>query len=367
MKLNNSILWLFTCMVSIGIAQQKKVVILEADAWEIEAKNHAFKKHLGKHALFLEEGKARAKGAVFKTGIIEFDVSFEQIRNFVGVHFRILDKANYEEYYLRPHQSGNPDAMQYTPVFNGNAGWQLYTGVGHWAAKHFNFGQWMHVKLIVADNRADVFIDDMETPVLHIKDLKGEHRAGGLGFGTFLGSAYFANLTYEAIENPKLTSKSEDVLKTRATTIRDWKVSKAFAADALEGIQELKELDVPADTPMEPDALGILNLSKVAAVGKETNTLLAKVLLESDKDQLKRMDFGYSDQVTVFVNGKPVYFGDNSFKSRDYRYLGSVGYFDSVFLELEKGSNEVVFALTERMGGWGIMARLPDLENLRVK
>ena len=35
---------------------------------------------------------------------------------------------------LRPaHQMGNPDAVQYTPVFNDISAWQLYHGPGFWA------------------------------------------------------------------------------------------------------------------------------------------------------------------------------------------------------------------------------------------
>jgi len=46
--------------------------------------------------------------------------------------------AWFEHFYIRPHQSGNPDANQYTPVFNGVSAWQLYHGAlyaGQKAAK----------------------------------------------------------------------------------------------------------------------------------------------------------------------------------------------------------------------------------------
>lgn len=42
--------------------------------------------------------------------------------------FRATDGDNYEHFYLRPFQSGRPDATQYTPVYHGVSGWQLYSG-----------------------------------------------------------------------------------------------------------------------------------------------------------------------------------------------------------------------------------------------
>jgi hypothetical protein len=37
-----------------------------------------------------------------------------------------------------------------------------------------------------------------------------------------------------------------------------------------------------------------------------------------------------------------------------------------VFLPLEKGRNEVRFAVTEAFGGWGIQARLPELAGITI-
>ncbi len=104
-------------------AQEKTTASFQPDSWDIKAKSHEFKEFQGKQALFLNNGTARLKDSSFKNGIIDYDLNLEQKRNFAGVHFRIQDTTNYEELYLRPHQSGNPDAMQYSPVINGNAAW----------------------------------------------------------------------------------------------------------------------------------------------------------------------------------------------------------------------------------------------------
>ena len=37
------------------------------------------------------------------------------------------------------------------------------------------------------------------------------------------------------------------------------------------------------------------------------------------------------------LNGMPLYRGDDSYRSRDYRFLGSIGWFDTVYLPLQAG------------------------------
>jgi hypothetical protein len=61
----------------------------------------------------------------------------------------------------------------------------------------------------------------------------------------------------------------------------------------------------------------------------------------------------------------PLYRGDDSYRSRDYRFLGSIGWFDTVYLPLHAGQNELVLAISESFGGWGVQARFPDAAALR--
>ena len=65
------------------------------------------------------------------------------------------------------------------------------------------------------------------------------------------------------------------------------------------------------------------------------------------------------------MNGKLVYGGNNSFRTRDYRYLGTIGFFDSLYLDLKEGDNEILLAIKEGFGGWGMKARIDDLSGIR--
>lgn len=52
--------------------------------------------------------------------------------------------------------------------------------------------------------------------------------------------------------------------------------------------------------------------------------------------------------------------------SRDYRFLGTVGYFDEVYVDLKKGKNELWIAVSETFGGWGVKAQLENMDGLEV-
>jgi hypothetical protein len=89
--------------------------------------------------------------------------------------------------------------------------------------------------------------------------------------------------------------------------------------------------------------------------------------VHSDRAESKLLKIGYSDSVRVFVNGELHYAGDNTYQSRDYRYLGTIGLFDTVVLPLHAGANEILIAVTEAFGGWGIMAEFENLDGITLK
>ena len=77
-------------------------------------------------------------------------------------------------------------------------------------------------------------------------------------------------------------------------------------------------------------------------------------------------DLGFSDRAVVYLNGRALYRGDDTYRSRDYRFLGSIGWYDTVYLPLVEGDNELVVAVSEDFGGWGIQARFDSLDGLTL-
>jgi hypothetical protein len=57
------------------------------------------------------------------------------------------------------------------------------------------------------------------------------------------------------------------------------------------------------------------------------NTVWARRPLQ--RAGIHAMHLGFSDRAVVYLNG-PRSAGDDSYRSRDYRFLGSIGWYDTV-------------------------------------
>jgi hypothetical protein len=92
--------------------------------------------------------------------------------------------------------------------------------------------------------------------------------------------------------------------------------------------------------------------------------LFVRTNIDADRDQVKKLSIGYSDDVSIFLNGKILFRGRSAQNFRDPAFLGIVNREnDAVYLPLKKGSNELRLAVSELGGGWGFICRLVDLEN----
>jgi hypothetical protein len=194
-------------------------------------------------------------------------------------------------------------------------------------------------------------------------------RAGGIGVKSQIGAAHFANFNYKATDDIVLKTKEDSYkISTPPGTISSWQLSNAFREDGLSKMNELdtKWLGQLKWKPLAVEATGLANISRLSAIIDSANTVLAKFIVISDKDQVKKLDFGYSDRAKVYCNGIALYSGNASFRARDFRFLGTFGYFDAVYLPLKKGENTIVLAISETFGGWGVMAKWENMEYLKM-
>ncbi|MEZ4849177.1 MAG: hypothetical protein R3B93_11280 [Bacteroidia bacterium] len=360
-------LWLTIAFISTAYAQTK--VPFTSERWNLPEGQVMLETYQGKESLLLKGGIAYLEDTDFEDGIIEFDVAFEEGRGFIGMIFRQQDRINYEEFYMRPHQSGNPDATQYTPVLNGLSGWQLYFGPGFSTAFTYDFDTWMHVKLVVSGDQAEVYIRDMETPVLFMHDLKRETKAGGLGLkvNANMTPGHYANFTYQKMKNPPLKGSFKDEFKPHSGQIKNWSVSQPFSDNWFNQRLTLNDSDRKGWewTKLEAEPDGLANFSRLWQKTNDMNAVFAKVELTATEDHIQPLELAFSDKVIIYVNGRIIYSGTDGFRSRDYRFLGSIGYFDTVFLPLKKGENEVLIGVSEAFGGWGIKGRLLDFDKVK--
>jgi hypothetical protein len=346
---------IFCCLCCSLAFSQKREAPFNAETWNLDGAETKIEQYMGRSGILVQNGSITLKDVQFLNGTIEVDLNFPAERNFPGLSFRGQDALNYESFYIRPHQSGNPDACQYTPDLNGFAGWQLYHGEGYGKAVELTPDQWHHLKIEVKGEQADVFFDDMNKPLLHIKRLKGNFPAGYIGLNSGPG-VHFANFTY-SLDHKTYPSTPEGSPDEK--TIANWELSQLldnqlFADKTQLDKQFGKQLKW---TSYPTESTGLINIARYAQAEEGKTTVVARLQISSDQAQIKGLAIGYSDEVMVFVNGKLQYMGSTAFRSRDYRYLGTIGYFDAVFLDLKKGDNEVWFVVKENFGGWGLQAR----------
>jgi len=337
------------------LAGQSVKVPFDSEQWEMGNAQYSLQQYEGKDCMLLQSGFLYIKDLAFLNGTIEVDINFSAVRNFNSVSFRIHSPGNFEQFYIRPHQSGNPDANQYTPVFNGLGGWQLYHGEKYATPVNYTFNQWHHLKIVVAGNQAEVYFDDMKKPLLKINELLHETMAGTLGLGTRT-NAYFANFQY-TLDDRNIPDVPVEIVDIDGL-IEQWQLSDLQSDDKFKDKIILSSSDTREIkwSPVPVQSSGVLNIAQYLQRSDGKNTGVVKLSIQSDRKQIRKLDLGYSDFVGVYVNGEILYSGATNFVSRDYRYLGTIGFFDSVYLPLKKGNNEILFVVRENFGGWGIQA-----------
>lgn len=336
--------------------------------------------HMGRDAIALAPsvegqpfsfGAAVLNGVFLKNGTLTYDVQFGETRTFAGVNFRAQDQTNYEEFYIRAHQSGNPDANQYMPRYNGVPSWQLFYGPQFAAPVTYDFSDWTTVKLVMKDALMDVYINDMDTPVM-TNALRRDPAIGGIAFWAFNlgGPAWVSNI--DVTPDDAVTLKGAPVPDPEVApgTVTSWNVTAPFDGSFLEGTTELDGEDDAETTPLTTGFKGIANLSKLSGINAEADTVFAKLTLTAEDAVTRKFDLGFSDHARVYLNGRLLYEAADDYGTRDYRFLGTVGLWDSLYLPLEKGENTLSIAVTESVAdktGWAVMGRFEDMSGLTVK
>jgi hypothetical protein len=345
--------------------------------WELTPKGVRAETVDGRETLAFESGVATRRDVKLQDGTIEMDVQVTRRRSFVYVTFRMQDDREYEDFYLRPHKSGLPDSLQYAPVYQGQSAWQLYHGPGATAAVEFQPGAWTRLRLVVQGSRAAVFLGPGDRPAM-VARLAREPRPGYIALRAFLppdtpGSgpiARFANVTVRPNVVPFDFSTVAVVAPVLPPgVIRRWAVSGATAPsetppDALPAAETLGPFQTVETRPT-----GLLELHRFVTLpaGSRDGACVARVRVRAAKAGLVAFDLGYSDRATVFVNRRPLYHGDQSYRFDAPRREGLIGFDQArVWLPLEAGDNELAVLVSDGFGGWGLMGRFVDPAGLEV-
>ena len=381
MKINGFILSLVTFSLLntayLAAISPKEIIDFESEAWVIDDPNAEVMSYLGQKSLYLTSGNAYLKDVEFKNGVFEVVIAAHGNRGFAGVFFRYQSRDNYELFYLRPHKTGLPDALQYTPIFNGLAAWQLYSNEGYTAAVHIPANRWIHLRVVVTNHQVAFYLDNAQEPAM-VSELKRPISKGTIGLWGRFGAANFANFRYE------VDSSESEIVQVKTSPVPpgivgQWHLSPAFTTSEFTGEQFLSshELNQIEWLPVECESGGLVNISRYRSKATAMldnvpdnmlDIVIAKATIYSDRNQICKMSFGYSDEISIYLNRQILFTGNSTFRSRDPGFLGIIGLDnDAVYLNLKKGDNEILLAITETFGGWGFMCRLDDMTGLKIK
>jgi len=358
-------------------SSQLQSLSLPADSsrWELEGEVKTAE-YQGRKCIYLNGGSAVVKDFDMRDGVVDVDVATPANRGFFGIEFRVANNgANSEWVYLRQHRSGYSDAMQYTPVLNTGLNWQIYNGPGFTGAVDIPKDTWFHMRLEVSGAQAKFFVKDMDRPALVMPDLKSGVQKGQVAFSVLTGATYISNFEIHTSADAPWERHTPAM---PAGTLTKWNISPAYDALQRDLEQPLTETESKAiewqEVEAEPPGFVVLyryrqaphprvsfatDFSKRLEPQPGTKVIYARTNIESDSEQVKKLDIGYSDEVRVFLNGKILYRGRSAQNFRDPGFLGIISADDdALYLPLKKGSNELVLAVSELGGGWGFVCRL---------
>jgi hypothetical protein len=268
--------------------------------------------------------------------------------------------------------------MQYTPVLHTGANWQIYSGPGFTGAVDIPKDAWFHLRLVVTGAQAKLFVKDMAQPALVINDLKSGVQKGQVALYVLTGATYFSN--FEVRTTPDAPWQRQ-LPPMPPDTLTRWELSPSYDALARNLERSLTRAETDAITwqPVEAEPPGFVVLyryreaphprvsfandaSKRLDPQPGMRVVYARTTIDSDRDQVRKLSIGYSDDVSVFLNGNILYRGRSAQYFRDPGFLGIVdAENDAIYLPLKKGSNELMLAVSELGGGWGFVCRLTDL------
>lgn len=355
---------------------------MQPQYWEYDTAHIQFVTHKNIEAAYMKTGAPMfLKNQVFSNGSIEYDV--ELVNGFPGITFRMsADRKHAENFYLRYFGTTSPEnrtTLQYAAVIDNLSMWDItdeYQG-----GAMLKIPGWNHVKIVVSGKQMKVYINEMNRAALFVPMLESGVLEGGIAFSG--GQVTIANLVIRPgmVENidpsPGYVAAYND---TRY--LRKWEVSPQMEFPY--GKEVVHALPYMGGTPVKaalPDSTtkwtkivaedrGIVNLSRIFGRVENNGRRLAwlKTTIESDKAQERTLQIGFSDEIWLFVNGQVLYVDKNHFGSPGQKFPKGRCTIEnaSVRLPLRPGKNEILIGLANYFFGWGIIARLDDMDGIHL-
>lgn len=277
----------------------------DSTRWDLQGQAKVVESH-GRQCLLLDGGAAVLKDFEMRDGVLDVDVTTSATRGFFGFDFRIdPDGANYDEVYLRPHKSGLPDALQYTPVLKTGRNWQIFSGPGFTNAVDIPKDEWFHLRLEVRGAQAKLYVGDMGKPALVMDDLKSNVQKGQVALYDLIGATCFANFTVTTLPD----ARWERHLPSMPTgTLATWGISASVDALARNPEKPLSSAEIDGmaweEVQAEPPGFVVLSRYRDAPHPRVTfandfskrlepqpgmKVVYARTRIDADRDQVRKL------------------------------------------------------------------------------
>jgi hypothetical protein len=323
-----------------GLWAQAETIPFDSPRWQMA--NAQIVDYLGQKAMM---GTAFLKDAEFSDGIIKFDLAVTGARSYPGILFRIRPEGSWERFYIRPHRVGcvppslYNDVVQYVAAFNRADSWQFYNGDGLTAGALIPRDRWFHVKVEVSGDQARIFLDNAEKPALLVDRLKHGAGKGSLGLmGPLDGSAYFANFSFQPSSDLVFAPPRPQFPIPGVLTV--WELSRPFKALQvdMEQTPERQGLEGLAWQAISAEADGLVDISRFQPRSGEPDLVFTRTKIYAEDEKILKLNLGYSDYISMFLNGRLLFSGASQYGGRDQSFLGIVGFFDTVYLPLAEST-----------------------------
>jgi hypothetical protein len=382
-NLRKGIVFKMCVMLTIGARSQEIKVPMQAANWEHDSLAE-FVTHRGVPAIQGRNGsyyQVFLKDRVFSNGTIEFDVELTGA-GFPGINFRMSpDRKNGDNFYIRSFGPVPPEArntLQYAAIMDGMSIWDLSDEYQSGAV--INQGAWNHVKLVINGKQMKAYVNDMSRPALSVPELEGLNESGGISLS---GNVIYANLVIRPNANEGLPASPGYQTSANDTRyIRNWELSPQqefpFGRDIVMPLPSmhgtLNKSELPDSStkwvPIRAESRAIVNLSRKYGSADNDRRRMAwlRTTITSAKAQNKSLQFGFSDEAWVFLNGQIVFVGKNYFGMPQMKNDGRCTIDNSSFnLPLKEGKNELLIGLANYFYGWGIIARFENMNDIKMQ
>ena len=216
---------------------------------------------------------------------------------------------------------------------------------------------------------------DTTKPALDMPDLKSGLERGQVALADLVGAACVSNVSIRPTPDAPMQRHLPPM--PPGTLVR-WDLSPAYDALKRDPERPLSAADQAAikwqTVEAEPPGIVAVYRYRMAPHPRVTfqsdwstrlqpqpgtGLIYARASITAERSEVRKLYLGYSDEVSVFLNGRILYRGRSAQSFRDPGFLGIVSADDdALYLPLHKGANELVLALSELGGGWGFVARL---------